>query len=77
MLERGRRVRHHRVGEGGLGAVHARSAGEVTEVNTALGEKPETVNADPHDSWMIAIKLADGADQAELLDAGQYTELTR
>jgi glycine cleavage system H protein len=52
-------------------------AGEVTAVNKALVERPETVNADPHGSWMITIKLAEGADQAELLDAGQYTELTR
>ena len=51
--------------------------GEVTEVNRALVERPETVNKDPHESWMIRIKLADGADQSDLLDAGQYTELTR
>jgi glycine cleavage system H protein len=52
-------------------------AGEVTAVNKALVERPETVNTDPHGSWMITIKLAEGADQAELLDAGQYAELTR
>ena len=52
-------------------------AGEVTAVNKALVERPETVNTDPHGSWMITIKLAEGADQADLLDAGQYTELTR
>jgi glycine cleavage system H protein len=52
-------------------------AGEVTAVNKALVERPETVNTDPHGSWMITIKLAEVADQAELLDAGQYTELTR
>jgi glycine cleavage system H protein len=52
-------------------------AGEVTAVNKTLVERPETVNTDPHGSWMIAIKLADGAAQADLLDAGQYTELTR
>ena len=51
--------------------------GEVTEVNRALVERPETVNKDPHGSWMIRIKLADGGDQSDLLDAGQYTELTR
>jgi glycine cleavage system H protein len=52
-------------------------AGEVTAVNKALVERPETVNTDPHGSWMITIKLGAGADQADLLDAGQYTELTR
>ena len=52
-------------------------SGEVTAVNKALVERPETVNTDPHGSWMITIKLAEGADQSDLLDAGQYTELTR
>ena len=51
--------------------------GEVTAVNKALVERPETVNSDPHGSWMIALKLPPGADASDLLDAGQYTELTR
>ena len=52
-------------------------SGEVTAVNTAVVERPEIVNSDPHGAWMITIKLADGADQSDLLDAGQYTELTQ
>jgi glycine cleavage system H protein len=53
-------------------------SGEVTEVNRALGEKPEAVNAKPHESWMIALKVAGGAaEHDELLDASQYAELTR
>ena len=51
--------------------------GEVTAVNKALVERPETVNSDPHGAWMIALKLPAGADAGDLLDAGQYTELTR
>ena len=51
--------------------------GSVTAVNKALIERPETVNSDPHGSWMITIKPADGADHSDLLDAGQYAELTR
>jgi glycine cleavage system H protein len=49
--------------------------GEVTQVNRALAEKPETVNADPHGSWMIAMKV--GEPNPELLDATQYAELTK
>jgi glycine cleavage system H protein len=30
-------------------------SGEVVEVNTALKDKPEDVNAKPHDSWMIKV----------------------
>lgn len=52
-------------------------SGEVAEVNTALAQRPETVNREPHDSWMIVVKVADAADQSDLLDAGQYTELTQ
>ena len=50
-------------------------SGEVTEVNRALAERPEAVNSDPHSSWMIALKVTGGADG--LLDATQYTELTK
>jgi glycine cleavage system H protein len=52
-------------------------SGEVTEVNSALVERPEGVNAKPHDSWMIAVKVADSSEQGELLDSGQYTQLTQ
>ena len=52
-------------------------AGEVTEVNRSLADHPETVNKDPHEAWMIAIKLTGPADLADLLDAGQYTQLTQ
>jgi glycine cleavage system H protein len=50
-------------------------SGEVTEVNKSLVERPETVNSDPHGSWMIAMKVTGGTDG--LLDASKYTELTR
>jgi glycine cleavage system H protein len=49
--------------------------GEVTKVNTELAQHPEAVNTDPHGSWMIAVKVAGG--QEELLDAAQYTDLTK
>lgn len=51
--------------------------GEVTEVNSALASSPEAVNTHPHDSWMIAVKVATPSGAEDLLDAGQYTELTR
>jgi len=51
-------------------------SGEVTAINDTLVQKPETVNTDPHGSWMIAVKVAD-ADTSDLLDASAYTELTK
>ena len=50
-------------------------AGEVTEVNRALAERPETVNSDPHGAWMIVMKVTGETD--DLLDAAQYAELTK
>ncbi len=57
--------------------LYAPVGGEVTEVNTALTEKPESVNKDSHGSWMIAIKVSDPQDASDLLDSAQYTELTK
>jgi glycine cleavage system H protein len=51
--------------------------GEVTDVNSTLAQHPEAVNKDPHGSWMIAVKVTDAADSSDLLDAGQYTDLTK
>ena len=57
--------------------LYAPITGEVVEVNAALVEKPEAINADPHATWMIAIKLADPGEAATLLDATQYGELVK
>ena len=51
--------------------------GEVTEVNSALAQNPEAVNRDPHNSWMIALKVSNANDATDLLDAQGYTELTK
>jgi glycine cleavage system H protein len=51
--------------------------GEITEVNSRLGEKPEGVNSDPHNAWMIAVKPSDGSELNELLDAAAYAEHTK
>lgn len=48
-------------------------SGEITAVNTALTEKPEAVNSDPHGSWMVAVKLANPTEAKELLDHDQYS----
>jgi glycine cleavage system H protein len=50
--------------------------GEVTEVNTGLKNKPEQVNAKPHDTWMIKMRLADPGEAASLLDSAAYQSLT-
>ena len=57
--------------------LYAPLSGEVVEVNTALKDKPEAVNKDPHGSWMIVVKVADPAEAGPLLDATQYADLTK
>jgi glycine cleavage system H protein len=52
-------------------------SGEVVDVNSALKDKPETVNKDPHASWMIAIKLTNPGEAGALLDATQYQALIK
>jgi glycine cleavage system H protein len=49
--------------------------GEITEVNAALKDHPEVVNAQPHDTWMIKIKLASPTNTGALLDQAQYEAL--
>jgi glycine cleavage system H protein len=55
--------------------LYAPVSGEVVEVNADLKAKPEAINADPHGSWMIVVKLTDGGDTGGLLDAAQYAAL--
>ncbi len=50
--------------------------GEVTEINTGLKNKPEQVNAKPHDTWMIKMRLADPGEASSLLDSASYQSLT-
>jgi glycine cleavage system H protein len=51
--------------------------GEVVQVNTALKDKPETVNKDPHGSWMVVLKLTNPGEAGALLDAAQYQDLVK
>ena len=52
-------------------------SGEVVEVNAPLKEKPETVNSNPHSTWMIVIKLTNAGETGALLDAAQYQDLIK
>lgn len=52
--------------------VHAPASGVVTEINAALEDAPESVNADPYAAWLFRIKLADPAELSALLDTTGY-----
>ncbi len=53
--------------------IFAPANGQVTEANTALTTKPETVNTDPHGAaWLIKVKLASPSEINSLMDAAAY-----
>ncbi len=57
--------------------VYSPVAGTVVEVNKALDANPEKVNQAPYtDGWMLRLRLANPAEAAALLDAGDYAKLT-
>jgi glycine cleavage system H protein len=56
----------------------APAAGEIVEVNAALADQPELVNAEPYGSgWLVRLRLADPTQAAALKDAAAYRELTK
>jgi glycine cleavage system H protein len=56
--------------------VYAPMSGEVTEVNPAVAENPETINGDPYgDGWLVKVKLSDPSETEELMDAAAYRKL--
>jgi len=57
--------------------LYAPVSGEVIQVNTSLTEKPEAVNKDPHNAWMIAVKVDDPGEATDLFDSAKYAELTK
>jgi glycine cleavage system H protein len=49
--------------------------GEIVEVNTALADRPETINEDPYGAgWMVKVKLSDPSEAGNLLDRDAYVE---
>ena len=53
--------------------VYAPIGGEVTEVNEALEDAPETVNASPDGGgWFLKLKIKDTSDLDGLMDETKY-----
>jgi glycine cleavage system H protein len=50
-------------------------SGEIVEVNTGLGDSPETINEDPYgDGWLVKVKLSDPSETDSLLSKDAYVE---
>lgn len=48
--------------------------GVVVEVNEALEDQPELINADAYENWIIKVELSDKGELEDLMDAKAYTE---
>lgn len=56
--------------------IYAPVSGEITEVNTALSDKPETINEDAYgEGWIFKMKLDDKSELDGLLTADEYAEI--
>lgn len=55
--------------------IYSPLSGEITEVNDALLDAPETVNSSPYENgWFYKMKLTDEGELAELMDADAYSD---
>jgi glycine cleavage system H protein len=53
--------------------VFAPMSGEVTAVNDALADRPETINEDPYgEGWLVQVKLSDPSEADSLMDSTEY-----
>ena len=52
--------------------LYAPVSGEITEVNGDLATSPEKVNSEPHQAWMVKVKLANPAEANALLSSADY-----
>lgn len=49
-------------------------SGTVVEVNESLEDKPELLNEDAFENWIIKVELSDKAELDSLMDAKAYEE---
>jgi glycine cleavage system H protein len=57
--------------------LYAPVSGEVAEVNHALREKPELMNADPFgEGWIVRVELKAADEVEQLMDAAAYQAQT-
>ncbi len=50
-------------------------SGEVVEINEALEDSPEAINADAYANWIMKVKVSDASEIDSLLDAAAYAKI--
>jgi glycine cleavage system H protein len=48
-------------------------SGTIVEVNDALDDKPELLNEDAYENWIIKVELSDKSELDNLMDAQAYS----
>ena len=51
-------------------------SGKVVEVNEALEDKPELINEDAFENWIIKVEMSDPSELESLMDADAYKAMT-
>ncbi len=58
--------------------VFAPMSGEIIQVNEALSDAPDAINADPYgDGWMVKVRVSDPSEAESLMDAAAYREMLK
>ena len=52
-------------------------SGTVVEVNEALEDKPELINEDAFENWIMKVELSDKSELDNLIDAAAYEEICK
>ncbi|MBQ9648914.1 MAG: glycine cleavage system protein GcvH [Prevotella sp.] len=52
-------------------------SGTVVEVNEALEDRPELVNQDAYENWIIKVELSDKSELDSLMNAATYEEFCK
>jgi glycine cleavage system H protein len=55
--------------------LYAPLSGEVVAINDALSGSPESVNKDPHGTWLIKVKPSNTGELGALLESTAYAAL--
>jgi glycine cleavage system H protein len=50
-------------------------SGEVVETNAGVKDRPDHVNSQPHDTWMVKVKLSNSGELSGLMDSAAYEQL--
>lgn len=55
--------------------LYAPVSGEVIAINEELTQSPETLNAQPFESWLVKIKMSNKDEKNSLLSADRYQKI--